>query len=218
MADESIPSTPTGGREDRGGYGGQGQARGGRPSGGRDGGGRDGGGREGRDGGGREGGGFRIRLSDNEMQAARALQEAFGLRSTVAVLGFSLRTLAQQLEQGQLAELIAQQSAQGAGKPPAAREGGKGGERRRDGFSGNREEGRGSRAARVDPFARPARPAAPPAVVEATPDGEPLPEGEPIAEGEEIAADPTSLPETSPEPEAAVEPEPGVEPEAGAEA
>lgn len=213
MADESTPSTPTGGREDRGGYGGPGQARGERPSGGRD-----GGGREGRDGGGREGGGFRIRLSDNEMQAARALQEAFGLRSTVAVLGFSLRTLAQQLEQGQLAELIAQQSAQGAGKPPAAREGGKGGERRRDGFVGNREEGRGSRAARVDPFARPARPAAPPAVVEATPDGDPLAEGEPSEEGEGMAADPTSLPETSPEPEGAGEPEPGVEPEAGAEA
>ena len=33
-----------------------------------------------RSGGNREPGGFRIRLSDNEMQAARALQDAFGLR------------------------------------------------------------------------------------------------------------------------------------------
>ena len=74
----------------------------------------DGQGRGSRSGGSREGGGFRIRLSDNEMQASRALQEAFGLRSTVAVLGFSLRTLAQQLEQGQLNDLIAQQRAQGA--------------------------------------------------------------------------------------------------------
>ncbi|MBM5809255.1 MAG: hypothetical protein FJ051_05460, partial [Cyanobacteria bacterium M_surface_9_m1_291] len=45
------------------------------------------GGRTPRPGGGREGarepGGFRIRLSDNEMRAARALQEAFRLRSTV---------------------------------------------------------------------------------------------------------------------------------------
>ena len=41
-----------------------------------------------RQGGQRDGaGGFRIRLSDNELQAARTLQEAFQLRSTVAVLG-----------------------------------------------------------------------------------------------------------------------------------
>ncbi|MFM9110114.1 MAG: hypothetical protein ACKOPN_05885, partial [Prochlorococcaceae cyanobacterium] len=60
----------------------------------------------------RDAGGFRIRLSDNELRAARALQDAFGLRSTVAVLGFSLRTLAQQLEDGQLESLIAEQRAQ----------------------------------------------------------------------------------------------------------
>ena len=46
-----------------------------------------GGSRGGRNSGNREGGGFRIRLSDNEMRAVRALQEAFNLRSTVAVLG-----------------------------------------------------------------------------------------------------------------------------------
>ena len=36
-----------------------------------------GGARGGRSGGNREGGGFRIRLSENEMRSARALQEAF---------------------------------------------------------------------------------------------------------------------------------------------
>jgi len=51
-------------------------------------------------------GGFRIRLSDNEMRAARSLQEAFNLRSTVAVLGFALRTLAQMLEDGSLDNLV----------------------------------------------------------------------------------------------------------------
>ena len=51
-------------------------------------------------------GGFRIRLSDNEMRAARSLQEAFNLRSTVAVLGFAVRTLAQMLEDGSLENLV----------------------------------------------------------------------------------------------------------------
>jgi len=119
----------------------------------------DGQGRGTRSAGGRESGGFRIRLSDNEMQASLALQEAFGLRSTVAVLGFSLRTLAQQLEQGQLNDLIAQQRALGGGRPAGGREGtregGRSGEPRRE--RGPQEQGRGGRG-RVDPFARPARP------------------------------------------------------------
>jgi hypothetical protein len=76
-------------------------------------------GRSPRQGDNREPGGFRIRLSDNEMQAARALQEALGLRSTVAVLGFALRTLAQQLEAGQLDDLVAQQRAQASERGPA---------------------------------------------------------------------------------------------------
>ena len=42
------------------------------------------------------------------MRAARSLQEAFDLRSTVAVLGFAVRTLGQMLEEGKLEELIAQ--------------------------------------------------------------------------------------------------------------
>ena len=41
-----------------------------------------------RSGGNRDGGGFRIRLSDNEMKAVKAIQETFQLKSTVAVLGF----------------------------------------------------------------------------------------------------------------------------------
>jgi hypothetical protein len=106
-----------------------------------------------RDGAQRDGGGFRIRLSDNEMQAARALQEAFGLRSTVAVLGFALRTLAQQLEEGKLADLVAQHRSEASSRGPAPQ----GGERRRE-----RPEGGGARVTRVqrvDPFARPGRPA-----------------------------------------------------------
>jgi hypothetical protein len=165
--------------------------------------------------GGRDGGGFRIRLSDNEMQGARALQEAFGLRSTVAVLGFSLRTLAQMMEQGQLDELIAQHRAQAGSRPAASREGGRG-ERRRDRSNADRDGDRGGRGERIDPFARPARPAAPANAEEPvseepvseepvseepvsddfqSPDGaegghEPLPAGESDASAEEAAATP----------------------------
>ena len=46
----------------------------------------------------RDAGGFRIRLSDNEMKAVKAIQEAFQLKSTVAVLGFSVRTLSEMIE------------------------------------------------------------------------------------------------------------------------
>jgi hypothetical protein len=106
----------------------------------------------GRNAGNREGGGFRIRLSDNEMRAARSLQEAFRLRSTVAVLGFSLRTLAQLLEEGKLDELVAQQQAAQPSPRPRSRDGERGA---RGGDRGGRQE----RGPRVDPFARPARPA-----------------------------------------------------------
>jgi hypothetical protein len=106
----------------------------------------------------KEPGGLRIRLSDNEMKAARALQEAFGLRSPVAVLGFALRTLAQQLEAGQLDALVAQQRSEGAGRSrPRGEEGT--GERRERSDRGDR--GAQVRQVRVDPFARPSRPAAP---------------------------------------------------------
>ena len=60
----------------------------------------------------RDTGGFRIRLSDNEMRSARSLQEAFNLRSTVAVLGFALRTLAQMLEEGKLQEILERHNSQ----------------------------------------------------------------------------------------------------------
>jgi hypothetical protein len=120
--------------------------------------GRDSPGRGGRQAGPKEPGGLRIRLSDNEMKAARALQEAFGLRSPVAVLGFALRTLAQQLEAGQLDALVAQQRSEGGGRSrPRGEEGG--GERRERVDRGDR--GGQVRQVRVDPFARPSRPAAP---------------------------------------------------------
>jgi len=139
----------------------------------RQGGGREGGGREagGRDGGGREAGGFRIRLSDNEMRAARAVQEAFGLRSTVAALGLSIRTVAQLLEDGKLDEVVAQHRASAGARP--------GGERR-----GPRPE-RGERPAssRPNPFARPAKPltAAPEVVAEAEEPSNAAPAPEPAA-------------------------------------
>ena len=51
-----------------------------------------------RSGGNRDGGGIRIRLSDNDMKSVRTIQEAFQLKSTVAVLGFSVRTLSEMIE------------------------------------------------------------------------------------------------------------------------
>lgn len=123
----------------------------------------------GRDQGGRDQGGFRIRLSDNEMRAARAVQEAFGLRSTVAALGMALRTTAQLLEQGQLDELVAQHQSQSPARSDGPRNEGprnegprndapRGGGPRQIG-RGAQHEGRAERVQRVDPFARPSRPA-----------------------------------------------------------
>ena len=162
MADEtnaSIQSASPQGQQDGGFRGG----RGGREGGGREGSGREGA-REGggRDGGNREPGGFRIRLSENEMRAARAIQEAFGLRSTVAALGLSLRTVAQLLEDGQLGEVIAAHRAQAGARPEGGRP-----EGRRDPRGAGPAGGRGDRPqgnSRPNPFARPSKPAA---VVEA---------------------------------------------------
>jgi hypothetical protein len=127
-------------------------------------------------------GGFRIRLSDNEMRSARALQEAFGLRSTVAVLGFALRTLGQQLEEGKLEELAAQHRAQtgsrsgsgaGSGQPEGRRERPEGG--RSPGERWQEGGGAGGRGGvKVDPFARPSRPAQAPEPVEEPAAEEPL--------------------------------------------
>ena len=140
-----------------------------------------GGARGGRSGGNREGGGFRIRLSENEMRSARALQEAFNLRSTVAVLGFALRTLGQMLEDGQLDELIEQQRNQA---PRGRREGGG-----RDGGGRGRrsdDERQGGRGSRPDPFARPSKP---------QPEPEPTPEPEQDSANAETPEDaPTDLP------------------------
>ena len=116
-------------------------------------GGRDGQRSRGNRGGGREGGGFRIRLSDNEMRSARALQEAFNLRSTVAVLGFAIRSLGQMLEDGQLDALIEQQRNQ------PARGGRRDGGGRDGGGRGRRfDDERSSRGSRPNPFARPSNP------------------------------------------------------------
>ncbi len=59
-----------------------------------------------RSGGKRDVGGFRIRLSDNEMKAVKSIQETFQLRSTVAVLGFSVRTLSEMIKDEKLIEAI----------------------------------------------------------------------------------------------------------------
>jgi len=57
-------------------------------------------------GGKRETGGFRIRLSDNEMKSVKTIQEIFELKSTVAVLGFSVRTLSELIKNESLMEEI----------------------------------------------------------------------------------------------------------------
>ena len=57
-------------------------------------------------GGKRETGGFRIRLSDNEMKSVKNIQEMFQLKSTVAVLGFSVRTLSELIKNENFKEEI----------------------------------------------------------------------------------------------------------------
>ena len=198
MADEtnaSIQSASPQGQQEGGFRGGRG---------GREGGGREGGRREG---GNREPGGFRIRLSDNEMRAARAIQDAFGLRSTVAALGLSLRTVAQLLEQGQLDEIVGAHRAQAGSRPEGGRS-----EGRRDPRGGGAPGGRGERPtgnARPNPFARPSKPVA---VVEAPPEETPAEDSMAGAGGSEEqapelgletagnAADQSSAAEGAPEP------------------
>ena len=149
-------------------------------------GGRDGQRSRGNRGGGREGGGFRIRLSDNEMRSARALQEAFNLRSTVAVLGFAVRSLGQMLEDGQLDALIEQQRNQ---PPRGGRRDGGGRDGGRDGGGRGRrfDDERGSRGSRPNPFARPTKP-------QPEPEAEPVvePSVEPVVESEAAPSDDTS--------------------------
>ena len=59
-----------------------------------------------RSGGRRDGGGFRIRLSDNEMKAVKSIQEAFQLRSTVAVLVYYVITLIEIIKHEKLIDSI----------------------------------------------------------------------------------------------------------------
>ena len=149
-------------------------------------GGRDGQRSRGNRGGGREGGGFRIRLSDNEMRSARALQEAFNLRSTVAVLGFAVRSLGQMLEDGQLDALIEQQ------KNQPARGGRRDGGGRDGGGRGRRfEDERGGRGSRPNPFARPAKPQ-PEAAAEPVAEPEAEPVVEPVVGSEATSSDDTN--------------------------
>ncbi len=101
----------------------------------------------GRGSGNREGGGFRIRLSDNEMKASRSIQEAFNLRSTVAVLGFAIRTLGQMLEEGKLDDII---SAHRSQAPHSNRNHSEKKATRNDNFS--------QKDSRPNPFARPPKP------------------------------------------------------------
>ena len=61
---------------------------------------------KGRFGSNRDIGGFRIRLSDNEMKSVKTIQEAFNLKSTVAVLGFSVRTLSEMINDDEFREAI----------------------------------------------------------------------------------------------------------------
>ena len=155
-------------------------------------GGRDGQRSRGNRGSGREGGGFRIRLSDNEMRSARALQEAFNLRSTVAVLGFAVRSLGQMLEDGQLDALIEQQRnqpARGGRRDGGGRDGGgRDGGGRDGGGRGRRfDDERGGRGSRQNPFARPAKPQ-PEAAAEPVAE----PEVEPVLESEATSTDDTN--------------------------
>ncbi len=97
----------------------------------------------------RDSGGFRIRLSDNEMRASRAIQEAFNLRSTVAALGFALRTLGQMLDEGKLDSLIDEYRSQ---NPQANNY-----KKYPDSTSQNYND-QPIKNSRPDPFARPAKP------------------------------------------------------------
>jgi hypothetical protein len=142
-----------------------------------------------RSGGNREPGGFRIRLSDNEMRSARALQEAFRLRSTVAVLGFAVRALGQMLEEGKLDELVEQQRSQADN-----REGGR--PRRGDGERSGPGRAPAERAPRVNPFARPAKPA--PAAAAEEPEEPSAPEAAP--EEQPVSAEAEVQPEEDPTP------------------
>ncbi len=128
---------------------------------------------------GREQGSLRIRLSDNELRAAQLIQERFQLRSTVAALGFCLRTMAQMVEQGCLnEENLAPQLPQHSGP----------------GRRGGRQQPKNQEPViRPDPLARPVKQESKPPEDDQPPD--PAAEGPPFT-----GADPTA---ESPQPEEA---------------
>ena len=80
----------------------------------------------------------------------------------MAVLGFAVRSLGQMLEQGQLDALLAEHRAQADARPSGDARPARRNEVRRG-------EGRPAPAARANPFARPARPAAAPSEEESAP-------------------------------------------------
>ena len=90
----------------------------------------------------RDGGGFRIRLSDNEMKSVKSIQETFELRSTVAVLGFSVRTLSEMIKDEKLIESIKEYAKNNKNSSPNRR-------------SQNSYEEKTKRS--PDPFARPVK-------------------------------------------------------------
>ena len=128
---------------------------------------------------GREQGSLRIRLSDNELRAAQLIQERFQLRSTVAALGFCLRTMAQMVEQGRFSEEnLAPQLPQHSG--PGRR-------------GGRQQPKNQAPAIRPDPLARPVKQESRPSEDDQPPD--------PAAEGPPFTGDaPTA---DSPQPEEA---------------
>tara|TARA_Y100001968_G_scaffold3728_1_gene3277 strand:- start:31066 stop:31635 length:570 start_codon:yes stop_codon:yes gene_type:complete len=97
----------------------------------------------------RDGGGFRIRLSDNELRYARSIQEAFNLRSTIAVLGFAVRTIGEMLEQGKLDELMNQYNEQRSKQNI---------KRNQENRFENRRDNSSSNSNKPNPFARPSKP------------------------------------------------------------
>ena len=132
------------------------------------------------------------------MRSARALQEAFNLRSTVAVLGFAVRSLGQMLEDGQLEALIEQQRNQ-----PARTGRRSDGEGRDGGGRGRRgHDERGGRGSRPDPFARPSKP---------------QPEAEPVSEADSESAE-TVADDSLQDPAQNTEAEPAVDTETPNEA
>ncbi len=100
----------------------------------------------------REMGGFRIRLSDNEMNAARKIQEVFNLRSTVAVLGFSVRTLGQMLEEGKLADFITEYQSK------TSEQGSNSSRTFKGGRTSDSSQGKNDFKNKPNPFARPEKP------------------------------------------------------------